>query len=155
MGRGGRRAGAGRKTGTRGKQQRTIDKEIGIGRAREKVRHRAELTETRVLEELRRIVFFNPQRLFTPDGHLKHPKDWHPEDAACLAGFEVIIKNAAAGDNHTDTIHKVKWIDKGRLLELAMKHLGLLTEKVELTGDADFVAALHAARQRLVDAKPR
>jgi hypothetical protein len=56
------------------------------------------------------------------------------DEAALIAGFEVVIKNAAAGDGHTDTIHKVKLKDQARYVEMAMKHFGLLTDKVEHSG---------------------
>ena len=43
-----------------------------------------------------------------------------------------MIKNAKAGDNHTDEIHKLKLWDKPRNLEMLAKHFALLTEKLDV-----------------------
>ena len=51
-----------------------------------------------------------------------------------IAGFEVVIKNAAGGDGHTDTALKIRLTDQAKFVELAMKHLGLLKERVEVEG---------------------
>ncbi len=40
----------------------------------------------------------------------------------------------------TDLIHKLKWWDKLKALELLMKHLGILEEKVSVSGDWDKLA---------------
>ena len=66
-----------------------------------------------------------------------------------MASLEVIIKNAKAGDNMTDLIHKLKWHDKLKALELLMKHLGILEEKVSISGDWGKLA------QRLASIRPK
>lgn len=84
---------------------------------------------------MRRGQQYDARCLFTDDGKLKPITELTEEEAWCIAGFEIVIKNAAAGDGHTDTVHKVKLIDRGRYVELAAKHQGMLTEKVEHSGD--------------------
>jgi hypothetical protein len=64
-----------------------------------------------------------------------------------IAGFDVVVKNMAGGDGHTDTVIKVRLKDQARFVELAMKHLGLLTERVELSGSLGLVARLQEARK--------
>ena len=49
-----------------------------------------------------------------------------------IAGFEVVIKNAAAGDGHTDRVLKVRLKDQAAFVQTAMKHLGLLAESAPL-----------------------
>jgi hypothetical protein len=71
------------------------------------------------------------------------------EDAALIAGFDVVVKNVAAGDGHTDTVIKVKLKEQARFVELGARHLGLLTERIELSGSLDLVTRLQAARKRL------
>ena len=71
------------------------------------------------------------------------------DEAASIAGLEVIVKNAQAGDGHTDTIHKIKVWDKVRSLEMAAKHFGLLLERVEHTASAEMLAVLHEGRERV------
>jgi hypothetical protein len=56
------------------------------------------------------------------------------EDAAMIASFEVLIKNAAGGYGHADTVLKIRLTDQAKFVELAMKHLGLLKERVEVEG---------------------
>jgi hypothetical protein len=48
-----------------------------------------------------------------------------------------VVKNVAGGDGPTDMVIKVKLKDQARFVELAMKHLGLLTERIELSGSLD------------------
>ena len=48
--------------------------------------------------------------------------------------------HAKAGDNLVDTMHKAKFNDKLKALELPMKHLGILEEKVSVSGDWDKLA---------------
>jgi phage terminase small subunit len=123
---------------------------IAAGKARQL--DTADLSAARVLEELRRLAFVNVRDYFDPvTGDAKHPSALTAEQGACLAGFEVLIKNAKAGDGVTDTIHKFKLWDKVHSLELLAKHFALLVEKVEIkdvTADAR-VARLVAARKRV------
>lgn len=93
-----------------------------------------DLTATRVLEEMRRVALSDVRTLFDTDGNLKPLHTLTADEAACIAGLEVIIKNAKAGDGVTDTIHKIKVWDKPRTLEMLAKHFGLLTEKIEHSG---------------------
>lgn len=122
---------------------------IAVGRARQLAEN--ELTAARVLEELRRVAFANVRDYFDKQGDAKHPHELTAEQGAALAGFEVLIKNAKAGDGVTDTIHKFKLWDKVHSLELLAKHFALLVERVDVkTISADArVARLVAARKRV------
>lgn len=95
----------------------------------------ADLTAARTLEELRRLAFSDVRNLFDEGGNLKPLHTLSAEDAACIAGLEVIIKNAAAGDGVTDKVHKIKIWDKTKTLDSLAKHFGLLTERVDHTGE--------------------
>lgn len=92
---------------------------------------KAELTADRVLEELRRIAFFDPRSLFDADGNLIPYQQLPAEVAAAVAPIEVIKKNLASGDGLVDTVHKVKALDKVKALETLCKHFGLLAERVQ------------------------
>lgn len=96
---------------------------------------RADLSAVRVLEELRRLSFADIRGLFDEHGNLKPLHELTAEQAACIAGFEVIKKNAEAGDGKTDVVHKVRVIDKTRSLEMLAKHFALLTERIEHQGE--------------------
>ena len=94
----------------------------------------ADISATRVLEEIRRLALSDIRQLFDEDGNLRPLHTLSAEQAACIAGVEVIIKNAKAGDGITDTIHKIKVWDKPKSLEMLAKHFALLTERVEHSG---------------------
>jgi phage terminase small subunit len=110
---------------------------------------KADLTATRVLEELRRLVFSNVQDLFDEVGNLKPIQDLTREQAASIASLEVIKKNAEAGDGHIDVVHKIKVWDKTRSLELAAKHFKLLTDVLRIEDTNELVNRIAAARKRL------
>ena len=86
------------------------------------------LTASRVLEEIRRLAFSDARGFWDESGNLKPIKDLTAEQGSVLSSFEAIIKNAKAGDNQTDTIHKIRLWDKTRALELLAKHFKLLTD---------------------------
>jgi hypothetical protein len=52
-----------------------------------------------------------------------------------------IVKNAAAGDGHTDTVHKIKLADKLKELDLLARHFALLHDQMSIEGDWDKLAA--------------
>lgn len=95
----------------------------------------ADLSATRVLEEYRRLAFVDVRGFFDEDGNAKPIKDLTPEQGSALGGFEVLIKNAKAGDGVTDTIHKFKLWDKTRALNDLAKHFALLTEQIQHSGE--------------------
>ncbi len=107
---------------------------------------RAELTAARVLQELRRIAFADVRGFFDPQGNLRSISTLTAEQAAALASFEVIIKNAKAGDGVTDEVHKIKSWDKVHALELLAKHFKLLTDRIELVNADALLARLDAGR---------
>jgi hypothetical protein len=92
---------------------------------------------------------------WTTDGSAKHPNALAVEQGAALAGFEVLIKNAKAGDGITDTIYEFKLWDKVRALELLAKHFALLTDIVRVDSQAAQIAALLAGRKRAAERKLR
>jgi len=119
---------------------------ISEGKARQL--EAADLSATRVLEEMRRVALSNVQDIFDEKGNLKPIHEMTREQAACIAGFEVIKKNAEAGDGHIDVIHKVKVWDKPRVLEMLGKHFALLIERVEVKTTDDVIQKLASARKR-------
>jgi phage terminase small subunit len=112
----------------------------------------AGLSKQRLLQELGYVALSRVSHYFDPiTKAARHPSELAADAAAALAGFEVIIKNAEAGDDHMDTIHKFKLWDKVKAIELYMKHYGMLVEKIEVTdaGMEARVARLEAARKRV------
>jgi phage terminase small subunit len=104
---------------------------------RERILREEALSVESTVEAIRRGQNFDLRRLFDEAGNLKPIHQLSEEDAAMIAGLEVVIKNAQAGDGHTDTVHKIKLVDRGRYVELAAKHQGMLKEKTEVSGELE------------------
>lgn len=102
---------------------------------------RTHITQDRVLQELARIAFFDLRKLYREDGSLKAMNELDDEAAAVLAGVDVVETKGNAAIGGEDGIRhipeftkKVKIPDKVAALGLAMRHLGMLKDKVEHTG---------------------
>lgn len=97
---------------------------------------RTEITQDRVLQELARIAFFDIRKLYNQDGSMKLPSELDDEAAAVLSGVDVTEEWAGTGQERMMIGHtkKAKIFDKGSALTLAMRHLGMLKDKVEHTG---------------------
>lgn len=93
-----------------------------------------DVTAARVKARLALLGFQDIRALFDEHGNLRPLHTLSDDAAAMIAGVEVIIKNAAAGDGITDRVHKVKVVDPVKPLEMLAKHFGLLTEKLEVSG---------------------
>lgn len=95
-----------------------------------------EITAERVLKEVARIAFFDNRKLFDAGGNLKAPQDWDDDTAAALAGVDVTEEFSGKGESRESIgfTKKVKAWDKNGALTLAMRHLGMLTDKVEVSG---------------------
>lgn len=144
------RAGYSEKTAASQGERLLKNAEIGaiVADKTQKRLEQADLTAARVLEEMRRLAFSDVRNLFDDAGNIKPLKELSAEDAACIAGLEVIIKNAKAGDGQTDTVHKIKIWDKTKTLQMLGQHFALLVERVQLEGDEKLIAALQAGRRR-------
>lgn len=93
------------------------------------------ITQDRVLQELGRIAFFDIRRLYTEDGNLKKPHELDDEAAAVLAGIDTVTTSLGGDDDAVSlTTKKAKVFDKTAALTLAMRHLGMLKDKTEITG---------------------
>lgn len=113
-----------------------IEKEIA---AREK---RTRVTADRVLEQIARIAFFDPRKMFASDGSLRPIDTLGDDEAAAIASFEAT--ETAAGV----VVRKVRLADKLRALELIGRHLGLLQDKLTLRSDPENpISALIASIQ--------
>lgn len=107
----------------------------------------------RVLQEAARMAFSDLREAFDENGKLKDTKDWSDELAAAVSSTKSRRVNLDAADGQTDLVTELKVWDKPKNVELLAKHLGLLTERVELKVEGDIVARLHEARKRAADAK--
>lgn len=134
----------GRKPGSLNKRTRAITERL--------LREEALSVESTV-EAIRRGQQYDIRELLDAKGNFKPIHQLTEAQAWCIAGAEVIVKNAQAGDGHTDTVLKLKFIDRSRYVDLAAKHQGMLTEKVEVSGSDDLIQALLAGRRRAAEAR--
>ncbi len=98
---------------------------------------RLELKGDDVLRELMRIAMADISAALDADGNIKPIHEIPIDLRRAMASIEVVIRNAAAGDGHTDRVWRIKWWDKNRALETLAKHLGLLSEHIQVDADVE------------------
>jgi phage terminase small subunit len=96
--------------------------------AREK---RTRVSADRVLEQLARMAYYDPRKMFEADGSLKPIAAMDDDEAAALAGFETV--DLADGS----VVRKVRLADRGAALEKLARHLGLFADRLTLRGDPE------------------
>ena len=94
----------------------------------------AGMTANEILKQVAHLSTVDMRDFFDEDGNFIPVKDWTPAMGAQVASVEVVIKNAKAGDGHTDEVLKLKLWDKTKAVNLGMQHLGLAKEQVEHAG---------------------
>lgn len=97
-----------------------------LARRTEKV----ELTQERVLLELKRLALFDIRKIFNADGTLKRVVDLDDDTAAAIMSIEMV---EIGTDGQLAISKKFKASDKKGALELTMRHMGMLNDKLELT----------------------
>ena len=97
---------------------------------------RTELTADRILLELRRLALFDPRKLFDDAGEPIPIHQLDDDTAAAVAGLEVATernRGASSEDEASVTVvRKYKVADKNSAIDKAMRHLGILKDKVDL-----------------------
>lgn len=118
-----------------------------IAAAQQKRSERTGITQDRVLQELARIAFFDLRKLYREDGSLKAMHELDDDAAAVLAGVDVVeMAGGVKMGGEEGLAHvamytkKTKIPDKVAALGLAMRHLGMLKDKVEHTGSVSVTA---------------
>ena len=89
---------------------------------------RREITAERVLEEMAKLAFFDPRRIFDANGNLLPPSQMGEDEAAAIAGLD--LRQMQDGSE----MKKIKLADKLKSLEVLGRYLRLFTERVEHSG---------------------
>jgi phage terminase small subunit len=95
------------------------------------------ITKERWLQEIRRLGFYDPRKLFDSHGNPKEICELDDDCAPAIAGFEFVEEFIGKKDETRTAVgytKKFKLADKLRALELFGKAAGHYTEKREVTG---------------------
>lgn len=116
---------------------------------------RTHIAQDRVLEELAKLAFFDIRTLFRDDGTLKPPGEWGVAFSAAVTSVEVVELWEGTGKNRVKKgeIKKVRLADRHQALHTLAKHMGMLQERVVVSGDPSAPIQHEATVQhRLADA---
>lgn len=110
-----------------------------IGRAMAERSKRVGLNADRVLAKLGALVMGDPTSIFNEHGGLKLPSEMDEHDRLLIAGVKTRRSlapgiNAETGQQEMqpEEIVEIKVVDQVALLGMAMKHLGLMNEKLDI-----------------------
>lgn len=109
------------------------------------------LTVERTLQEVARLAYADPRKLYDKDGNFIPVHLMDDDTAATVAGIEVEEEYTGKGEARTLAGHlrKVKTHDKNAALEKAMKYHGLYVERAELKITHSYQERLERARKRV------
>lgn len=95
---------------------------------------RIDISVDRTLRELGRLAFYEPKKLFTPEGNLIPIHELDDDTAAAIAGLEVIQIQSQSDepDAPVENLKKIKLVDKRASVDMLMRHHGLYHDKTEL-----------------------
>jgi len=117
---------------------------------------RADLSASRVLEELRRLSFSDLQAIVDEQtGKLKPLHLIPPAVRSAIASVKITKKNLTTGDGIVDDVIEVRLWDKTRALEMLAKHFKLLTDVIQVQDAAGGIATLQRGRDRVAALKAR
>lgn len=85
----------------------------------------------RVKREIGHIAGLDLIDLFDPDGSLRPINEWPEHARRAVSGMEVL---QMGDEGNSFRLHKIKFWDKNRALEMMGRHLGMFTDKHQVTG---------------------
>lgn len=124
--------------------------QLALKQVQEERSAKTKITAERVLQELARIAFFDPRNMLNADGSPKPIQDLDDDTAAVLAGMDIAEEYEGSGEDRVfkGYTKKVKLADKVAALNLSMRHLGMLTDKLEVKDVTSRADRLSKARSR-------
>jgi len=98
-----------------------------------------DITAERVLEELAKLAYYDPGRLFDADGKMKPVHLLDDVTRAAVSQVDVEETETSEGKDEARVVirsrtKKVKMADKGQNLERLGRHLKLFTDRLDLSG---------------------
>nr|VFJ50948.1 MAG: protein of unknown function (DUF4102) [Candidatus Kentron sp. DK] len=122
----------------RDEARRLREQGIDLSENRKAQRHLG-ATRERVIEELGKVAFSDPRKLFGEDGTLKPIGSLNANAAASLGSFDI----AESGDG--ETVKKVRLLPKVSALDLLAKHFNLYEDHKQ--GGAETEIHIHMTEQ--------
>lgn len=84
------------------------------------------------------IAYFDPATVHDAHGNILPIVEWPEAARLALASFEVVKRNLTKGDDQTEDVLKIRTWEKLKGLEMILKRLGELQEKLEHAGEISF-----------------
>ena len=92
------------------------------------------LTRDKVLGLLERMLLHDPREMYEEDGSPKAPTDMSDDSALVPNGFETVTRrDEKSGKFVSVATNKMKTVPREALLQLAMRHHGLLNDKLDVS----------------------
>lgn len=128
---------------------------MAIARAKAARAVRVGLNADRVLETLGKIVNGDRRSVFREDGTLKAPHEFDSDDQALIEGVKTrrIVEVGPNGEMQQAEVQEVKLASLTPAITLAMRHLGMLNDKLELTVQTPLAQRL--AEAMAVNGRPK
>jgi len=122
-----------------------------VRRGNAKHNAKLDLTIDRVRKEIARLAFYDPIDFWNENGTAKPMHEISEDARPAIAGFETAELFEGTGEDRglAGYIKKFKLVSKVHALELAARHLKMLTDKVEVSDADKIVERLMAGRKRL------
>lgn len=120
---------------------------------------RTGLTADRVLDRLGAIVMGDPRSIFNEHGGLRKPHEMNPDDALLLCGVKTrrTISQEVQEDGSIkmvpEEIVEIKTVDLLGAMSLAMKHLGMMNDKLDINVTHNLAERLSHAQARIAKAR--
>lgn len=128
------------KASTRGMASELRSKPIVTARIKElqeEIAKEAVFSAREILLMLKKLVMFDPRKLFKEDGSPKAISELDDETAFAIQGLDVLEEFDYEGDQKVLIGHtkKYKLADRNAAIEKAMRHLCLFPNKLEVSGN--------------------
>lgn len=110
-----------------------------------------DISAERILQELARLAFIDPAKLFDEAGEIKPIHEIDEDTRRAIAGLdhEKLFEHFAKGQaKHVGATIKIKLADKTRALQLLGQYRKLFTEIVEHTASEELAALIAEGRKR-------
>jgi phage terminase small subunit len=121
---------------------------IAIQDAKKARSERTAITADRVAREFAKVGRSDVRKLFTREGALKPIHEMDDDTAASISSIEVVTRSIPGADGEPARVeysHKIRTYDKITALTQLARHLGMFTEKIDVSGKLTLEALVMAA----------